>query len=443
MTLPLLDPVVPLRREPVVALHRAVPLLVLVVLVFGGTFSGRPLVARADGIGISPAILEYVDALRGGTYTATLTLSNTSPTSDNAFEITAIGDTADWITLELREDGSDASRVVVGPDSSVQIAVLLTVPADAANGAYTGALDVLSTEIDEDVGDGSGAGVQIGGLVDISVQVVGDQRRQATVGDMYVDPAEVGMMQRFNAVVQNLGNVQVEPVLEVEISRDGAVVDRISSAGTMNPVLAGTSRVTFVEWDTSERTVGTYQAAFRVTDIAGGEPVELGTRVVEFRVDQLGTYTRQGTLDAFVVLGEPQLGALTNVEATFTNTGRIASAAIATVEMYRDGVLVATEVSLERATRPGETAKIVLPVPTSDYGDYRLVGTVNYEGLVTDPLEVEFSLVAPTVEQGANPWLIGGATGAALAVVALGGSVVMRRRRRPIADGHELTSSVR
>lgn len=398
-------------------------------VVLGGT-------GLADGIGISPAIITYPDTMRGVTYTGNLTLSNTSDTTANEFQITPIGDVADWIELEQRDDGTDGSTVIVEPESSVQVAVLLTVPPTAANGSYTGALDIISSEVDVDLDEGSGATVQIGGLVDIAVDVVGDERRAARVGDMYVEPAEVGMPQRFNAVVENLGNVRVEPVLEVEILREGEVVAQLTSRGSMNPVFPGSSATTFVDWDTSEETVGPYEATFRVVDTAGGEPIEIGSAVVDFRLEQLGTFTRQGTFDALVVLGQPQVGTLTNVEATFTNAGKITSNAIASVDIYRDGELVDTAVSLERSTRPGETAKIVLPIATDEYGDYRLVGTVNYEGLVTEPREVTFRIAAPVQERSDRDWvLIGGVAAGGAALVAAGLAVVGRRRRTlPVHD---------
>ncbi len=388
-------------------------------------------ISRADGIGISPAVITYPDTMRGVTYTANLTLSNTSDTTANEFEITPIGDIAEWIELQRRDDAGDASKVLVEPESSVQVSVLLTVPPTAANGSYSGALDIISAEVDTDLGGGSGAMVQIGGLVDLAVEVIGDQRREARVGDMYVEPAEVGMLQRFNAVVENSGNIRVEPLLEVDILRNGEVVEQLSSQGTMTPVFPNTSDTTFVEWDTAEQTVGDYQAEFRVIDIAGSEPMELGSAVVEFRLEQLGTFTREGTFDSLVVLGAPQLGALTNVEATFTNTGLITSRAVASIEVYLDGELVDTTTSLERATRPGETAKIVLPVPTREHGEYRLVGTVNYEGLVTEPREVVFRIEAPSSARTWLDWLVIGMIAAAASALFAGAvTVVVRRRRR-------------
>jgi hypothetical protein len=390
--------------------------------------------SRADGIGISPAVITYPNTMRGVTYTANLTLSNTSETTTNEFVITPVGGVADWMEVQRRDDSSDGSTVRVEPESSVQVAVLLTVPATAANGSYTGALDIISSEVDLELGEGSGSAVQIGGLVDVAVEVVGDQRRSARVGDMYVEPAEVGMLQRFNAVVENNGNVRVEPLLEVDILRDGVVVEQLSSQGTMNPVFPNASGTTFVEWDTAEQTVGGYQAAFRVIDVAGSEPVELGSTIVDFRLEQLGTFTREGTFDAFVVLGEPQAGGLTNVEATFTNSGQITSRAVASVEIYLDGELVDTAVSLERSTRPGETAKIVLPISTADFGEYRLVGTVNYEGLLTDPREVAFRLDAPgSVETDRNWLLIGGVAAGAAGLLAAALARVSRRRRSTVA----------
>lgn len=419
----------PSRRRRVALVAALVPLAAAwSALLVGASGVG------ADGVGISPAVIEYPDTMRGVTYTANLTLSNTSETTSNEFRITPVGDVAEWIELERRDGAGEASTVLVEPRSAVQVAVLLTVPPTAANGSYSGGLDVVSTDVDVDLGEGSGSSVQIGGLVDVTVEVVGDQRRDARVGDMYVEPAEVGMLQRFNAVVENRGNVRVEPLVEVAILRDGEVVERLSSAGTMNPVFPSSSGTTFVEWDTAEQTVGPYEAEFRVLDVAGAEPIELAAAVVDFRLEQLGTFTREGTFDSLEVLGAPQLGALTNVEATFTNTGLITSKAVASVEIYVDGELVDTTVSLERSTRPGETAKIVLPVPTREHGGYRLVGTVNYEGLVTEPREVVFRLDAPSSGRTWLEWLVLGLIVTAASGLVAGAVTAVVRRRRGVHE---------
>lgn len=363
-----------------------------------------PVSVSASGIGISPVELRFEEALRGGTYSRTLTLRNTDPDHSARFEVAPEGGVAGWVDLTDPDGWSstaaDGYEILVAPSSVVQVAVTVRIPDTAPNGAYEGALEVLGStvvDVDDVVDDGStGAGVQLAGLVPIRIEVTGTQVYDARAADFVVDPAEVGMHQRLNAMIVNDGNVQVEPEVAVRILRDGDLVEELSSAGAGFPVGPSTTGRAFVEWDTTEHRAGDYLAEFEVVDVAGGMMADLGARTVAFRLEPLGTFTRSATLDGLVLREDPEPGGLAVFTSTFTNTGRIDTTGVIEGELYRDGELVDRPTSLGRAARPRETVAMDTSVRVAEPGQYRFVAALNYDGHVTDPLEVTFEVSAAT-----------------------------------------------
>jgi hypothetical protein len=348
--------------------------------------------AGAQGVGISPVHLQFRDALRGGTFVQSLILTNTDSQRGREFTLSAMGDVAPWIRFV--EQGSDvAVTSLVAPASSrVTVGVTLQVPMDVANREYTGRIRVISKEIaDPGAEEAGGTDVGIGGFVDVSVTVTGDERRGARLLDASVSKAEVGMEQRFEARVENTGNVTTQARLDVRVMREGEEVARLSTDGQNFPVLPEKDEVVFIAWPTVEERPGDYTAEFTVVDVAGAEPVEVGSVVVPFILAPRGTYTRAGTFDDLDLRNQPQPGGVAQIEAVFTNTGEIDVTSVFVGELYRGDELVGTVESRGRAVRPGETVVIEVPVDVQDDGEYRVVGKIDFEGSITDDREVRFS----------------------------------------------------
>ena len=408
------------------------PTLVAIAVALGLGVGG---IAHA-GVGISPVIIEFDDALRGGTYQRTLRLSNTDPELPSTFTVEATGEIAGWVTVH-EPDGPPATEFEVSPDSRLGLVVQLVVPDDAANADYEGALEVLGS-----VADGTdGAGVQLGGLVNIDVTVTGTERRDGAVVDYQIGRAEVGTDQRFTAVIENRGNVQILPEMEVVVTRDGRPVETLSTAGEAWVVQADTSGSVTVTWTTSEVAAGDYTAAFRVVDIAGNRPVLLGEREVPFRLEPRGTFTRSGTLTDLRLLTAATIDAPIIVEATFANNGRIDTVAILEGRLRRDGELVDVAQSLERTVLEGRSEPLTVTFTIEEAGTYHVEGVVNYDGFLTEPLELRFAVdsagtvtasdgSADSDDSGGNgPTLVVGGMAALGAIAVTAGWLLGRRRR--------------
>ena len=418
---------------------RFVPLLrtALIAVALTTGMVAIPAAAHA-GVGISPVTIEFDNALRGASYTSDLSLTNTDPDRPAEFTVEAVGDVADWISTTL-DDDVPASSFLVPPDSTLNVRVLLEVPDDSPNGTYTGGLEVLGAVFEASE---EGAGVQIGGLVEVVVDVTGTEVRAASVVDYRVANAEVGMEQRFTAIVQNDGNVQAIGLLDLTIVRDGTTVAELTSAGEPWVVQGGASGPVEVIWSTTEERPGDYTAVFDVEDVAGQAPIELGTREVPFRLEPVGTFTRSGELAGLSIVSDVALDAPVVVEALFANTGQIETNAIFEARLYRNAELVQVVQSLERATQPGETVPINVRFEIDDPGPYRVEGLVNYDGFVTATQSIELAVddgapaVAPAAADQRNRNVVVIAAVVVLLLLVLGGVLVWRRRGAGRATDH-------
>ena len=225
--------------------------------------------AGAQGIGIGPVEIEFKDALRGGTFVNSITISNTL-SEDAIFDIrVSEGDFVPWVTFSRADDAarSPASNFTVKSGDRLQIAVSVAVPATAGNGIYKGQIEIVQVAAPTD-DKPKGATVGLGGLINMSVAVGGVERREAVLSDAFVEGAEVGLDQRFNAKIKNTGNVTVKGQLDVKITRGTTTVAELSSAGGLFPALPSQDGIVYVDWKTADQQAGNYKAEFKVTDVA-------------------------------------------------------------------------------------------------------------------------------------------------------------------------------
>jgi hypothetical protein len=433
---------------PMSSLHR------LIGIVFAGVLTtvlcSTPLPARAGAMGISPLSLRYDQALRGGSQVQTILLSN-QPSSGNpgslAFSVKAQGEVAPWVSFLTLDDETPRTIFEVPQTQTTVVRVMVNVPSSAANRLYNGSIYIEATD-PKAVQKPGESGVGTATELPIAIAVDGVERREAAVRDFLVEPAEVGLKQRFVAKVANTGNIAVASQLDVTIKRGGKDVTSLSTEGQNIPILPGVDGDVTVDWDTAEELGGDYTAALTVSDIAGDKPKVLGTKTVPFRLEPRGTFTRSGEFTKFILLNPPVKGELLVAEATFLNSGKIPTQAILESDISLNGKLVKTVQSLPRTVRPGATGRITVAVDSVEEGNYTIKGRINYDGEVSNERELKFALGAdssiaagpsagPTTTAPAAvtkssspssvPYLVGG--GAAVISAAAVAFVLGRRKR--------------
>lgn len=375
--------------------------------------------ARAEGIGVFPALVTVDDGLRGAEYRRTVGINNDSD-QEKTWLLSAEGELASWLSLEtLDAPGVPIDRINTAPHENKRLLALITVPADAGNGSYTGRVRIIA-EAGEDAA--GGANVSLGAEIEVLLQVTGTERLSGSFTDLRTQDVEEGTPLLVSATVNNTGNIAVLPTMQLEVhDSSGAAVGSISSSeSTVGPE---TSRALTAAWDTSGHAMGPYTARVSVFF----RDLLIGTKEAPFEIIAPGSLVRSGDLTSLSLVNDPRAGEVAKFVASFANTGETELQAEFSGELYRGDRLVGAIGSQELDSEPGETVDLEVLAPVERSGEYKLRGFVNYGGNNTRTLETPFTVKGP--DEG---W-VNDALPIAAGALALGGAgamfVSIRRNR--------------
>jgi len=359
-----------------------IALITLLLLLSGVTLFP----VAATGIAVTPSHLEISDALRGGEYERNITIYN----PDNEltdYTLTASGGAGEWISFYKQEDAvSLVNRVTIPGNENVRILVKLTIPQDAANGEHKATIFVASVPTEEASG-GSGQVVSLAAPVAVTIFVTGSQILSGVVDSINIDDVEVKYPLRIKVQFHNTGNVVATPLIAVKIAnQDGTTINNFTSSEfNIKPERRETIPL---EWDTTGEQPGDY-----IADVS----VVLGDAIIKqeqlnFAILPTGTLTRSGSLTELIFEGEPGLGVLTMIQATFVNTGQIDTKAKLVGEVFYNGTLVDTLQSEELLVAVGNMEFLEAYFKPDQPGEYRIKGYVIYEGKKTEVREISFTI---------------------------------------------------
>ena len=409
----------PVRRARLLALGA----LALAAL----TFLSPPPSAGASSIGVSPSTLTFDNALRSGTYQASIAVFTDSSTP-STFSFQKEGDVSSWLSFF---DANDPNRApvesVVAPPQGTDgfLGVKVDVPAGTTNGTYTGSITVYS---DVNKGASTAGPVNVGAQVGVTVNVTGTQTISGDVVDASLGSSqiEVGQPARFAAQIKNTGNVDLQPDVAVVVRAKGSDVDVLSAVTqAIRPADIGKLIAT---WDTHRFEVGDYTA--KITAKAGA--VSIGERTINFRLVPEGTLRRNGELRDLKVTTPPSVGGAARVVAEFANTGEIDAEATFRGELWRDGKLVGDVASPALLVDPGSLGELSFTVPTPERGDYKVTGLVNFSGKETSSRDLTFK-AGDSGGGGFAPFILVAAAGVSIIGIAIW--LLRRRPGPPSMDG--------
>ncbi|MBA7632411.1 hypothetical protein ES703_39957 [subsurface metagenome] len=192
---------------------------------------------------------------------------------------------------------------------------------------------------------------------------------------------------RIKVQFHNTGNVVATPLITVKIAtQDGTTINNFTSS-EFN-VKPQKHETILLEWDTTGKEPGDYIANISVT---------LGDSVIKqeqlnFAILPTGTLTRSGSLTELIFEGEPGLGVLTMIQATFVNTGKIDTKAKFIGDVYHNGTLVDSLQSEELLVAVGNMELLKSYFKPDQPGEYRVKGYVIYEGKKTEEKEISFAI---------------------------------------------------
>jgi len=340
----------------------------------------------AIGIAVTPSHLEISDALRGGEFERNITIYNPDP-EITSYTLSASGDAGLWISFFKQDDPtSPVDRVTIPGNENVRILVKFTIPQDAANGEHKATIIVTSVPVEEASG-GSGQVVSLAAPVAVTIFVTGNQILSGVVNGISADDVEVKYPLRIKVQFHNTGNVVATPLITVKIAtQDGTTINNFTSS-EFN-VKPQKHETILLEWDTTGKEPGDYIANISVT---------LGDSVIKqeqlnFAILPVGTLTRSGSLTELKFGGEPGLGVLTAIQATFVNTGKIDTKAKFVGEVYHNDILVDTLQSEELLVIIGDVELLESYFKPDQPGEYRIKGYVIYEGKKTEEKEISFTI---------------------------------------------------
>ena len=369
--------------------------------------------AGATGIAVSPARIEMDSVLKGTECDRVLTVFNTDAYEDT-FSLMVTGDMEGWISLYHTEDpATPIDRITIPAKDKGLVLIRFAIPDDTASGEYTSKIYVQS--IPPEAGGGQAA-VMIRMPVDIRINVTGSQILTGVVKSITTTDTEVNLPLKIRVEFQNTGNVVAKPEIAVNITRDGTVIDSFISSET--GVSPNRKEIIPAQWNTTDMKSGDYVA--NVSVLLNG--TALAVKDLPFKILPMGTLTRQGSLTQIVSEGDPSVGGMTKILATFVNTGLIDTKAKFIGEVYRNGNLVDTIESNELLVPIRESGTLTSYLKIESPGSYTIKGHAEYGGRVTETKELSFDVAGGrTVSKPKAEWnAVGlGAIGVATVLVIL------------------------
>ncbi|MFW6195610.1 MAG: hypothetical protein ACOC5M_03700 [Chloroflexota bacterium] len=371
-------------------------------LLFGlGVLALTPVVQAAQSVGVYPTRVTIDDAARGGQYFRNIGVLTRGASSESTFTLEPSGDIAEWITF-VRTDQRDVTveQVTVPPDSRGEVLMKIQLPEDTANGTYTGTVRVTTgaSGSDSDDDDGSsGTSLNIGAELSITVDVTGDQNVEGQLLSVSARDVEAGTPARLKTRVENLGNVKINPEINVQVFNESGEVVRTRTvpAGAAYP---GERTELDVTIDTTGLPAGEYRGQVEVR--FGSK--NLGTKETTFSVLPRGTLTSNGELMEAEVSEDLSAGEMARVVARFHNTGEIDINAKITGEVHKDGSLVDVLSGDEKLVPVGEVGQLTAFSRLQEAGDYTFQIVVNYGGKETRQMDIPVSVITAAEKAGAG-----------------------------------------
>jgi len=320
----------------------------------------------AASIGISPPRIRGEHLTRGTHLEKEIHLSGVKPGVIVTADIS--GEMSDWISMEFGDS-------FVFPDKdSYAIPVKIDIPADAANGIYSGSVRFQTA------GSGSDSGtlaIVSGVELKITVDVGGEQFMDYTVDSVTIKSVEAGMSLPVNIAIDNKGNVKAKPTnLELEVydkyKTEQLFIQNISKIPYVNPYSSQTV-VVLVENDLA---LGEYWARLNVYQ--DDDVVHSDDAI--FEIMEAGYKQKSGVLRVLET-PEPVLeGETLKLIAWFENTGDMSVIGKFVGEIYRDDSLIEVSESMLMSVNPSEVESLVTYFTPEEEGVYQVVGYVTFAG---------------------------------------------------------------
>jgi len=369
-------------------LVRRLGLALLVLL--AALVPGAP--ALAAGVLLSPATIEWPQALAGSEYAQFLYLAapQGSPRT-YALAVVAGSDESEWLSLAAAGTAPGANlQLTVDPGAFLPVSVKVAIPATAALGTHVARISV--TDVGGPPAEATpspGTAVTLRATVPVTIVVVGVRTVSGVVNEIRTDEAaEAGAAFHVFVRFHNTGTVAVAPRVAVDVSSDGRLAGSQVLDGS--PVAPQEEALLTVGIDTAALAPGRY-AAQTVVSVAGQQ---VASSVLPFSLSPPGTLPREGRLAASALAGEAGVGSVVRLTATFANAGLVELAPVLQADVFRDGTLVDTLQGDPLAVAVGTEAPLSLYYRVPEDGEYVVRLRAHFGDSVTPDLVERFAVAA-------------------------------------------------
>lgn len=350
-----------------------------------------------SSLGVIPYKIEVDSALKGESYKRSLRVINGGNFSVN-FNLSCSENFAEWITFYKDENLSiPIQNITIEPTTKKYVYIDISIPKDIPNGMKDGFLYVksfpISTNNNDSVENTTTGFTILRFPVNLNVNVTGEQALSGIVKEISASDFETGTSQIFKIRFKNSGNVKANPLIIINILRQGWPIETIEySDETIDP---GIIKNIFVEWENPNLESGDYSAEIQV--ILDG--LEIKNESLQFSVFPRGTLTRKGEITNLSYIGESFIGNTIKIQAKFKNTGKIETSAKFISEIFKDNQLITViESNDEPIVNIGKTYTFTSYYKIEENGQYRINGFIIFENNQTGTKEIKFNVGQQTLD---------------------------------------------
>jgi hypothetical protein len=336
--------------------------------------------AEAFSLGVGPGSF-HIQLERGLQVNQTLTIGTDSDAILYC-SLTSSGEIADWLSFTNHTTSVD-------PKSQRTFKVMISAPADAPNGNYSGS--VLVTSIAPSSEGFTGMSVATAIMVDTLVEVFGFENRSYMVTGISAPSAiKLGENLPVEISVTNHGNIWVRPRVRIRVldSNGNENYSMVQDSITIHP--PGEKTIAF-DISTANLPEGVYQLDLNVT----WRDEKLRADTLQFSVVTSETPEKQAPVISSelisltsdrnaVIAGEPVV-----LMVRFKNTGNVTVNATAKLSIKHNNAHDEVESDV-KVVNPGKEASFSVGYTPKEYGTYEVDGYVEYATKQTEGKKAEF-----------------------------------------------------
>src|SRR5659263_32478 len=197
------------------------------------------------GIGVSPSDILLENSLKGASYERSITIFNMGDEEGN-YSLSTSGDIEGWASFYSGE--TKINDTTVPPKREVTVIVRFEIPSDAFNKNYTGSLIVKSIP-KTSTASGSQQSLIVGGSVEVTIMVIGDQILDGIVKGISTEDVEQGYPLKIQTFFSNTGNVVAIPEIDVTIIQNENKIDNFKHDKTK--IRPANTEFVIAEWNTT------------------------------------------------------------------------------------------------------------------------------------------------------------------------------------------------